>query len=515
LIDWEKNNCVLAGTARNGRQALEAIEALAPDIVLADINMPVMDGLALLEQAQKQSPETVFIMLTNLEEFALAQQALRLRAVDYITKTQMEPETLEKGLAKAIDERNRRRMAAKGPAGAPGEGGLQQQLENALTRFTAPSTFSGEDAALLTRQGFFEGYSALVLFFMPGDAETNDNESGLSRLRWQREVLEKLAQNGFKQYALVRPAQSPAFLLFYWGSQPQSGNTTAGFFQRLKTTSANVTQLRPCVMAAGLHKGEQSRQVFCAELAALQNYFYLTGKEQIDACSLPAAIYQPLGLAGIGSRLKTEIRSRSSSVCGTLIQRTAQQLAAVPHEREQALWVCTTLYRAACDALREIHQEESDSSFFTNTAAGYSEIEGLLTRAQVLHWLKKLENELLGLLEPLSTARGELLEQARRYVYEHLGKKIMLQDVANYACVSAGYLSALFKKEYGQNFIDFVNGAKMEKACQLIADGHHLMSEIGYLLGFENAYYFSKVFRRHTGMSPTEYRQSLGKPQKG
>lgn len=88
----------------------------------------------------------------------------------------------------------------------------------------------------------------------------------------------------------------------------------------------------------------------------------------------------------------------------------------------------------------------------------------------------------------------------------------LLQDAADYVCISPGYLSALFKKQYNQNFVDYINEVKTNRACELIREGKYRIYEISYMLGFENAYYFTRVFKRHTGMTPTEYQKQLLHP---
>lgn len=108
LIDWEANGCTVAGTARNGRQALDAIETLKPHIVICDISMPVMSGIELLKASSEKPDAPVFIMLTNYGDFNLAIDAMRFRAVDYLLKTQLEAEALEKSLEAAKQECDRR-----------------------------------------------------------------------------------------------------------------------------------------------------------------------------------------------------------------------------------------------------------------------------------------------------------------------------------------------------------------------------------------------------------------------
>lgn len=90
MIDWQKNGCQIADTAGNGQQALEKLRALHPDIVICDIAMPVLSGIDLLQHAAEESPETVFIMLTNHQDFQLARKSLRYRSVDYLLKTDLD-----------------------------------------------------------------------------------------------------------------------------------------------------------------------------------------------------------------------------------------------------------------------------------------------------------------------------------------------------------------------------------------------------------------------------------------
>ena len=88
-------------------------------------------------------------------------------------------------------------------------------------------------------------------------------------------------------------------------------------------------------------------------------------------------------------------------------------------------------------------------------------IEALMTRAQVLTWLARIKAVLTAQLgQNDSAGRNALLEKARQYVRDNVDKRILLQDAADYVCLSPGYLSALFKKQYNQSFVDFINEEK-------------------------------------------------------
>ena len=94
LISWEDHDCTIVGKATNGPSAYEMIMSQKPDIVITDIRMPVMDGLALMEKCQAAGFRCPFIVLTNLEEFSLARKALSLGACEYLVKLNLTPEEL-------------------------------------------------------------------------------------------------------------------------------------------------------------------------------------------------------------------------------------------------------------------------------------------------------------------------------------------------------------------------------------------------------------------------------------
>lgn len=108
LVDWKKNDCELVATVRNGQDALNQVYSMPIDIMLIDLNMPVMDGVTLMGKVHEEYPDIVFIVLTNLEEFELARQAMKFRAVDYLLKSRLEAPKLEETLARAKAERGNR-----------------------------------------------------------------------------------------------------------------------------------------------------------------------------------------------------------------------------------------------------------------------------------------------------------------------------------------------------------------------------------------------------------------------
>ena len=104
MLEWEKLGYTVCGTARNGKLALELIEREKPDIVVADVKMPLMDGLTLARTCRERGPLPAFIMLTSFEEFDYIKQAMGAGVVDYLVKLDLTPENLQNALARAAEK---------------------------------------------------------------------------------------------------------------------------------------------------------------------------------------------------------------------------------------------------------------------------------------------------------------------------------------------------------------------------------------------------------------------------
>ncbi|MDR2903188.1 MAG: response regulator [Clostridiales bacterium] len=508
MLNWPSCGCELIGSARNGKQALAAIETLRPDIVIADINMPVMNGIELLKNAEVLFPETVFIILTNLQEFDLAISSLRHRAVDYLVKTQLEPETLAESLEKAKTEANKRRTASRSLA----ERGFQQISETQLIADSvkmllampgvSPETkLLFRDAGILNRYMLFSiqlSYPERLLDRGAADCDFDE------LYRWEHEVVEELAKNCFPSAAMCDPdGQNQQLLALVWGGQ-NYGDLLDGFYKKLVTASADITGITPCLLATEELSGAESLSVCREQLFALQNHFYLTGEKFIKHCNLPKQELMPLGLSGISGILKKELRTKNIAVCVALFDRAIERVRREPHEKAQAIWLCTEMFSAVCEGLCEDKSERGD--IFSDQAAGYAMIKRLSKREDVVRFLKAAGNELQSIMQPGTYRHAEMTETVKQFIYDNIDKRISLIDAAKLVCLSAGYLSAIFKKQCGESFVDFVNRHKVEKACELLLRDDCLIGHVSDMLSFENAYYFARIFKRYMGVTPSEYR---------
>ncbi|MEG0616884.1 MAG: helix-turn-helix domain-containing protein [Oscillospiraceae bacterium] len=516
-MDWQNFGCEIAGSARNGKTALESIEALHPDIVICDINMPVLNGLEVLKAASEQICPPVFVMLTNLEDFDMARDAMRYQAVDYLLKTQLEPETLEKSLALAIEEcKKRGKLARVNQADSYIEDNLSLVVADNIKRILNANNNAYPRDALeaLRRHGAFSSYCFIQLmmdFSELPSLVTFSSEEKKRLFDWESEVVEKLASNVFKNFAMLdKDGYGQSLTLFcYQYEKNDIVDALERFYKKLENASANITQSRLALLATDVFSDEACISTAIAQYYALREYYALSSCALMLAQHLPKIKYEPFNINDISNRLIMELRAKNIAECQNLLSSAIARIEAAPHTQSDTLNACTELYSVAATVLTPLLPKGAAGDYWSNTAAVIHFIHRLATRDAALVWLRELSSQIIKCLEQVTSAKSDIVEKAKQYVHENADKRIMLQDVANYVNISPSYLSALFKKEYKANFIDYINQTKMERACELIREGKYRIYEISYMLSFENAYYFTKVFKRHTGLTPTEYQRQL------
>lgn len=97
LFDWEAHDCEVVGEATDGMEALAKIEELQPDIVIMDINIPILNGLKVIQTSRIRFPDMAFIIVSGYDDFSYCREALHLQITDYILKPVNYTFTVQKG----------------------------------------------------------------------------------------------------------------------------------------------------------------------------------------------------------------------------------------------------------------------------------------------------------------------------------------------------------------------------------------------------------------------------------
>jgi len=131
--------------------------------------------------------------------------------------------------------------------------------------------------------------------------------------------------------------------------------------------------------------------------------------------------------------------------------------------------------------------------------------------SDILKLLKDTANDILGIREnknlPEKTGKNGFVDIASNYIREYYYKDLTLNEVAERVGITAGYLSTLFSQQKDCSFIDYLNEVRIEHACTYLQQNYFKTYEIAFKVGYRDDKYFSKVFKKVTGMSPSEYKK--------
>jgi two-component system response regulator YesN len=142
---------------------------------------------------------------------------------------------------------------------------------------------------------------------------------------------------------------------------------------------------------------------------------------------------------------------------------------------------------------------------------GLTAIDDILkvdTLALIKQKIMQISHKILDKIQSRNSG-NKIIELSLKYIEENYHKDLNLDTVANSVYINSGYFCILFKKTMGTNFIDYLHKKRIEKACEILTDIHSKSYEVALKVGYSNEKYFYQIFKKHTGMTPTQYKESI------
>ncbi len=471
MLPWKEIQCCVVGTARDGAQAWELIETLNPDMVICDAQMPGLTGFDLMERAAAGGLQTVFVLLTEREDFFLARQALRLRAADCLLKGRLEPETLESAVTLSISECEKRRHTKRA---VTLEAMLEKNRESMLASTVSEVLRGGGEDCLVLLRGFGALANCGVVQVISKNRE----------VRW--ETVKQAARRGFSRVVAL-PANQRTMSFFVWHL---AGAEELLRFQKELGEGFHLLATGRCV-------GNEAARLK-GQTIALEDEYYLRPRPLLVFGEEPPTPTRRLALSALFGRILLEINSRQADKCAALFRQAQELIEKTPHTRREGQRAWMELRAWVSMALPGREDEES----------AWDQAEDILTRVELLRRIEALRSHVVEHIG-VTFIKTDAVETAKNYIKANIQTRLTVRRVAVAAGLSPNYLSSLFKRQLGQSLTDFINNEKIKSACQMLRDRSRRVYEISGLLGYDSAYYFTKVFKRHMGMTPTQYRDSL------
>ena len=520
--------CVV-GAFTDAREALEKLEGLSPELIITDMKMPNMSGLEFIDRAKRIVPEAEYVVLSGHDDFVYAQESIKLGVSDYLLKPVKKDAFSQMliNMKKRIDER----MADQDYFGQV-KNWLDQNTGNLTTRFfvelSENDRFDENLYQILERQHGYSVFDArflLIRIDLRRLSVTDDYLSGVEML--EKEVYELLTPFG-----RVFPFQMDDVLSFVLTAVGKpSGEWEPSEIQekdwldevpevrdrgKKKIEEAVESFIRK-KNAAGdvLHFGisrihDGIKQLFKARNECVRIIFMTTAdldigmeegtldREEIDV-KMPYLeiehLFQEI-LTGNTGGVRDAVKKAYEPA------RAYQKAEVLDYAGLTTFLILLRIYQT---------QERVDPSLHLLERS-------MLKLQRIQHDYPTLESQ-IRLSEQASIALAEaamkqgggsgkkIIQEALDYIEKHYCDNISLTDVADAIGISKNYLANLFKKELDITLINYVTNLRIEEAKRLLGQGKLKMYEIADAVGYKDYAYFSQLFKRHTGMTLSEFRR--------
>lgn len=512
LIIWENYECTIIGKATNGPSAYDMIMDLQPDIVITDIRMPVLSGLDLVEKCKESGCNFAFIVLTNLEEFHLVKKALSLGASDYLVKIDLNEEALVTALERAkeayeLQVNKQHRIADRH---------LRSNQEDLAKTIFRRLFLSHEEVSEIPAE-LEEQYPApfVILFSLNPihiDFEAGGESYDLHSVSRQLiDILGGIAARFFFHYTILEYRQDTFLITASLKGESFSQSIIKDFCQKFSVALKTYFELSAVYgVSRGKEKIAELPQAFTEALTALE-FYYFDSSTQV--------VFYEGQASHISQAKKFNINVFKKELAAFISQNDSEKLASIfediitlfrenkPH-KEQATSACINIYTYLYSFFETGDDSYQDIFPYTINIAG--QLNHFNSLEDILEWLRSFCQKLCRLLNDRKSTRSDkLVDFARCYINEHYMEKLTLADVAEALNISSGHLSNTFKKLTGTTLSDYIAQVKIQHAMELIDTHQYLMYEISDKLGFDNPYYFSKVFKKVTGISPREHENRI------
>lgn len=472
MLEKYRPELAIAGTAGSGREAISKAVETKPDIILIDIKMPGIDGLTALREIRRRVPSVTPIITTAYERFDIAQAAFELGVQNYILK----PFTREKligAIDAAVHSLDRR-------AGGQGESLKDIELLHSLNNSMEQLFF--RSLRLEMDVGDFLPYFQSTL-------APNAMRGCIGMLQWNREDLlrgrlgsEELLQMGRRLLSRLKYKYSCLGDVFVEGVMV--------FFPEHRNDKKPPDP-------------EQIESVCRDREENCPRWSFFLGS-WVDFTELGESYREARrkGGEGSGSGVSGRIRQARKDFHEFLLKGRKEAAAAMIGDLTTETDNLQTSLSAILDLgfyVEHLHDLETGHC---DELIGSENREVLYVTA--LKWVNDLID---ALKEKRETDIPGVLRRALEYIDRNFSHPIQLSDVAEDVGVSHAYLSNLFTRHLGLSFVDQLTDSRMEKARRLLLEQKLSVKEISSLVGYQDPNYFSRLFKKQTGMSPTEYHE--------
>jgi two-component system response regulator YesN len=514
-IQWQQLGFELAGDCENGKDAIEFLEETPVDVVLTDICMPYVDGMALSKYIYENMPQTTTIIFSGYGDFDYAKQAIQYKVAEYILK----PVT-----AKELSE-----VLSRIKGKLDGERRQEEKLDE-LTKVYHNYTKNealivsrilsrlvmGTQAVETSLQELEEfGVSVVGLVYRVVTIDI-DVYSGLyeidDELKKESALMSFVVENisseivdNHKAGLAYRDSDNRVCILFFTNKPKEFATEVSSICREIKDTVYQAMKLSVSMgIGISVNKLENLSKSYDSA-AKILKYRYTKGSGVIFDCEKLRPVENPMELERNLKDIASAVRGRDKELLEDILNHIEERIKAGYVTRNRTVAYLQQVLRI----LHEIVYETNE-----NFKLQDSDVSGITEARSLTEAMKLIRNYAKAGMEAVSEAgysSGELQAiMAMDYIKENYNNPdLSLNQICSYLSISTSRFSSIFKEATGKTFMEVLTNVRMERAKQLLRQTSLKNYEIAERVGFSDPHYFSIAFKKMTGKTPKEYAREI------
>lgn len=514
-IEWEELDMELVGIAHDGKELLEKIGQEMPDIVITDISMPEINGLELIEQIRKKNIKCKFIIISGYRQFEYAHKALKNNVDDYLLKPIDEKElneALQRIKYALIGERTYGREVV--------DQLIQDSRKNKknMGKLFLAQMLKGagqlEHIKIREQYGiqFTDGIYQAVIVKFDMTVQEGINESLASIQRKLVMAFEKIFEDDVE--VLLSEPQTEQ-VLFGINYRKEKSYFLDERFKKFFQYGKNIIDLfmgfSMTVGVSGKHEAleefpeafdEAQEAVYYRMIAGINQVIFYDKIQNLEHCFDDSEWDEIIKKAESDYEILNAKVFRHHMNGWFFVNRTECN----PSEMMKLSEMLVHLFFSK---QKELELEIDDADYAEQLIM--KKIRNSISLLQLKNTVTDSISDLMEELEEKKkNQKKKPVRDAIQYIADHYREGVSLEIVAQKVNLNAVYLSNIFKKETGENFVDYLHKYRIEVAKERLRREDAPIVNIAMELGYSDAKYFSKIFKKYVGIKPTDYRKIYG-----
>jgi two-component system response regulator YesN len=500
-VDWKANGFEYCGEAADGETALLLLRAVKPDILITDIKMPFMDGLQLGKIVREHMPWIKIIILSGHDEFEYAQQAINIGVTEYLLKpiTVQDMHKVLQKLASQLDQEKREKenLQKMQEQLEENQAMLRERLLLKVVTGSVASTEAIEKGQSLGLDLMARCYLIVILKFEISDRSEQFDYDEYQKI--QNTVSDLVGHNpdvfllkkDWKELVLLIKGNIPQYL------EEERDILLASIKKEVDKTRNQL------IVGIGTQK-DRIADIYQSFIEAFVTVQKASDREKENSNQvIEKAELLKVNKSAVETYLNCGVKEDFEEFFNAYIQ-PLEETALKSYLIKNYIFMDVVL--AAAKMVNDL------GGSIDIIVPELNSIETILANIKTIEHLKDeickiLVNALAYRDSQTSGQHRRVIRQAKDYIDKHfMESNLSLYEVASQVNLSSSHFSMVFSQETGQTFKEYLTSTRIIKAKELLRTTSLSSNDIAYQVGFNDPHYFSYVFKKNTGISPSEFR---------